>query len=142
MHIQVSAAADCAASGKSEHFIRRTTAVDSVEPCAPACDYVDKVKVEGVVLVKKGDVFFETDPLMVHEHSGLASQGGNPMNVTRVTVDHIRVVADKPFDQIAKTFEQQMGRFNEDVYKTLAAGEDLEKARAKLEWFRSRVGPR
>lgn len=64
------------------------------------------------------------------------------MNVTRITVDHIRVEADKPFDQVTRALEEQMGRFNEDVYRTLAAGEDLEKARAKLEWFRSRVGPR
>jgi hypothetical protein len=32
-----------------------------------------------------------------HDQSGLASQGGKPTNVTRITVDHVRVVADKLF---------------------------------------------
>jgi uncharacterized protein (DUF302 family) len=73
-----------------------------------------------------------------HDQSGPASQGGTPMNVTRITVEHIRVVAEKPFDQVAKAFEQQLGQFNEETYKSLAAGEDVEKARAKLE---AMVGP-
>jgi uncharacterized protein (DUF302 family) len=48
------------------------------------------------------------------------------------------VVADKPFDEVTKAFEQEVGRFNEEIYKSLAAGDDVEKARAKLE---SMVGP-
>jgi len=81
-------------------------------------------------LVLGGNVF--------HDQSGLASQGGKPMNVTRITVEHIRVVAERPFDQVTKAFEQQLGQFNEETYKSLAAGEDVEKARAKLE---AMVGP-
>jgi uncharacterized protein (DUF302 family) len=73
-----------------------------------------------------------------HEQSGVASPGGNPMNVTRITVDHVRVVGDKPFDQATKAFEQQLGEFNPEVYKSLASGEDSEKVRAKLE---AMVGP-
>ena len=73
-----------------------------------------------------------------HDPSGLASQGGNPMNVTRITVDHVRVTADKPFDQVVKAFEQQLGQFDPEVYKSLAAGEDTEKVRAKIEAL---VGP-
>ena len=73
-----------------------------------------------------------------HDEAGPASQGGSPMNVTRITVEHIRVVAEKPFDQVAKAFEQQQGQFNEETYKSLAAGEDVEQARAKLE---AMVGP-
>ena len=73
-----------------------------------------------------------------HDQSGLASQGGNSMSVTRITVDHVRVVADKPFDQVAKAFEQQLGQFNPEVYKSLSAGEDTEKVRAKIE---AMVGP-
>jgi uncharacterized protein (DUF302 family) len=72
------------------------------------------------------------------DQSGLASEGGKPMNVTRITVEHVRVVSDKPFDQVTKTFEQQLGRFNEESYKSLAAGEDVEKTKAKLE---AMVGP-
>ena len=73
-----------------------------------------------------------------HDPSGLASQGGNPMNVTRITVDHVRVVADKPFDQVVKAFEQQLGQFNPEVYKSLNAGEDAEKVRVRIE---AMVGP-
>jgi uncharacterized protein (DUF302 family) len=73
-----------------------------------------------------------------HDPSGLAAQGGKPMNVTRITVDHVRVVADKPFDKVTKAFEQQLGQFDPEVYKSLAAGEDAEKVRAKLE---AMVGP-
>jgi uncharacterized protein (DUF302 family) len=60
------------------------------------------------------------------------------MNVTRVTIDHVRVVADKPFDKVTKAFEQQLGRFEPEAYKSLAAGEDAEKVRAKIE---AMVGP-
>ena len=60
------------------------------------------------------------------------------MDVTRITLDHVRVAADKPFDQVTKAFEQQLGQFNEETYRSLAAGEDVEKARAKLE---AMVGP-
>ena len=72
-------------------------------------------------LVLGGNVF--------HDHSGLASQGANPMNVTRITVDHVHVAADKPFDQVSKAFEEQLGQFKPEVYKSLATGEDAEKAR-------------
>jgi uncharacterized protein (DUF302 family) len=73
-----------------------------------------------------------------HDRSGLASQGGKPMNVTRITVDHVRVVADKPFDKVCKAFERQLGQFEPEVYKSLTAGDDAEKVRAKLE---AMVGP-
>jgi uncharacterized protein (DUF302 family) len=76
--------------------------------------------------------------LLFHDQSSLASQGGHPMNVTRITVEHVRVVAEKPFDQATKAFEQQLGQFNPDVYKSLIAGEDAERVRAKLE---AMVGP-
>jgi uncharacterized protein (DUF302 family) len=73
-----------------------------------------------------------------HDQSGQASQGAKPMNVTRITVDHVRVEVDKPFDQVRKAFEQQLGQFKEETYKSLAAGEDVDKARANLETM---VGP-
>ena len=71
--------------------------------------------------------------LLFHERSGLASQAGNPMNVTRITVDHMRAETDKPFDKVTKAFEQQLGKFDPDVYKALAASGDAEKAKAKIE---------
>ena len=73
-----------------------------------------------------------------HDRSGLASEGGSLMNVTRITVDHVRFVADEPFDQVVKALEKQLGQFNPEVYKSLGAGEDAEKVRAKLE---AMVGP-
>jgi len=60
------------------------------------------------------------------------------MNGTRFTVDHIRVAADKPFDQVSKAFEKQLGQFNPEAYKLLNRGEDAEKMRAKIE---AMVGP-
>jgi uncharacterized protein (DUF302 family) len=73
-----------------------------------------------------------------HHRPGLASQEGNPMNATRVTIDHIRVVADKTFDMTTKAFEQQLGQFDPEVNKSFAAGEDVEKVRKKIE---AMVGP-
>jgi uncharacterized protein (DUF302 family) len=67
-----------------------------------------------------------------HDRFGLASQGGKPMNVTRITVDHVRVVADKPLDQVIAAFETQLGQFNPEVIKPLVAGGDAEKYRAKI----------
>jgi uncharacterized protein (DUF302 family) len=73
-----------------------------------------------------GGIAFDNRP-------GLASGGGNPVNVTRVTVEHVRVVADKPFDRVAKALERQLGQFDPEVYKSLSAGGDAEKVRARIE---------
>ena len=55
------------------------------------------------------------------------------MNTARISVDHVRLTTDKPFVDVTKAFEQQVGRFDPDVYKALAEGGDAEKARAKIE---------
>jgi uncharacterized protein (DUF302 family) len=55
------------------------------------------------------------------------------MKVARITVDHVRWVGDKPFDQVTKSLEKQLGRFDPEVYKALAAGEDPEKVRPRIE---------
>jgi uncharacterized protein (DUF302 family) len=73
-----------------------------------------------------------------HHRFGLASKGDKPMNVTHIKVDHVRVVAGKPFDQVTKAFEQELGQFNPEVTRLLAEGEDAEKVRAKIE---AMVGP-
>src|SRR5713101_8537590 len=73
-----------------------------------------------------------------HDQSGRAFLGGTPMNVTRITVEHVRLQADKPFEQVGKAFEQQLGQFNPEVSKWLSAGEDAEKVKAKIE---AMVGP-
>jgi uncharacterized protein (DUF302 family) len=55
------------------------------------------------------------------------------MNDSRFMVDHVRLETNKPFDEVAKAFEQPLGRFDSDVYKSLAAGGDAEGARARVE---------
>src|SRR5262249_46180737 len=64
---------------------------------------------------------------------GAKRPGGNPMNDSRFTVDHVRLATDKPFEEVAKAIERQLGRFDPDVYKSLAASGDLEAARARIE---------
>ena len=55
------------------------------------------------------------------------------MNTTRISVDHVRLATGKPFGDVTKAFEQQVGRFDPDVYKALAEGGDAEGAKAKIE---------
>ena len=55
------------------------------------------------------------------------------MNDARFAMDHVHIEANKPFEEVAKAFEQQLGRFDWDVYKFLAEGGDTEKARARIE---------
>ena len=55
------------------------------------------------------------------------------MNTTRIPVDHVRLATDKPFGDVTQAFEQQLGRFDPDVYKALAEGGDAERAKAKIE---------
>ena len=60
------------------------------------------------------------------------------MNDSRFVVDHVRLATGKPFEEVAGAFERQLGRFDPDVYKSLAAGGDAEGVRAKIE---AMVGP-
>jgi uncharacterized protein (DUF302 family) len=68
-----------------------------------------------------------------HTQRGLASPAGNPMNVTHITVEHVRVVADRPFDKVIQAFEEQLGQFDPEVYKSLSTGVDADKVRARIE---------
>jgi uncharacterized protein (DUF302 family) len=60
------------------------------------------------------------------------------MNTTRISVDHVRLTSDKPFGDVTKAFEQQLGRFDPEVRKAATEGGDTEEARAKIE---AMVGP-
>jgi len=71
--------------------------------------------------------------VLVYGRLGAHRPGGNPMNETRILVDHVRQTSDKPFEDVTTTFERQLGRFDPDVYKALAAGGDAEGAKAKIE---------
>ena len=55
------------------------------------------------------------------------------MSNSRFTVDHVRLATDKPYEAVTTAFERQLGRFEPDVYKALAASGDAERARAKIE---------
>jgi len=55
------------------------------------------------------------------------------VNDSRFVVDHVRLETDKPFEDVTTAFVGQLGRFDPDVYKSLAAGGDAEGAKAKIE---------
>jgi uncharacterized protein (DUF302 family) len=76
--------------------------------------------------------------IFLYDRLGRASQGGNPMSGSRIVVDHVQVLSDKPFEKVRKAFEQPLGQFNPEVYQALTAGEDAEKVRARIEVM---VGP-
>jgi uncharacterized protein (DUF302 family) len=55
------------------------------------------------------------------------------MNDSRFTVVHVRLATDKPFEEVAGAFERQLGRFDPDAYRSLAAEGDAEGVKAKIE---------
>ena len=54
------------------------------------------------------------------------------MNDTRFTVDHVRLATDKPFEEVSKAFERQLGPFDASVRKAATEGRDTEAAKAKI----------
>jgi uncharacterized protein (DUF302 family) len=70
--------------------------------------------------------------VLVHGSFGVQRPGENPMNNTRFMVDHIRLATDKPFEEVTKAFEAQLGKFDGDVRKAATASEDTEEAKAKI----------
>jgi uncharacterized protein (DUF302 family) len=71
--------------------------------------------------------------VLVSGWPGVLRPGGNAMSNSRFTVDHVRLATDKPFEDVASAFERQLGRFDPEVYRSLAAGGDDEGARARVE---------
>ncbi len=57
----------------------------------------------------------------------------NPMNDSRFMVDHVCMATDKPFEDVANSFERQLGQFDPEVSKSLAKGGDSGEAKAKIE---------
>jgi uncharacterized protein (DUF302 family) len=55
------------------------------------------------------------------------------MSNSRFSVDHVHLEIDKPFEDVTTAFELQLGRFDQAVYKALAAGGDAEEVRARIE---------
>jgi uncharacterized protein (DUF302 family) len=52
---------------------------------------------------------------------------------TRFVVDHVCVQAEKPFEEVARSLERQLGRFDPAVSRSLAAGGDAEGVLAQFE---------
>src|ERR1700751_1865166 len=51
----------------------------------------------------------------------------------RIMIEHVEVVTEKPFAQVAAALEAQMGKFDAAVYEQLRSGADPEAVRARLE---------
>jgi uncharacterized protein (DUF302 family) len=58
--------------------------------------------------------------------------GGNSMNDSRFTVEHVRRTTDKPFEEVTLAFEAQLGKFDGDVRRAATASDDTEEAKAKI----------
>ena len=71
--------------------------------------------------------------VLVSGRLGEQRRGENEMSGNHITVDHVRRTTDKPFGDVTTAFERQLGRFEPDVYKALAAGGDVERARGSIE---------
>jgi uncharacterized protein (DUF302 family) len=71
--------------------------------------------------------------VLVYGRLGAQRPGGNAMNDSRFMVDHVRLSTDKPFEEVAAALERQLGRFDPEVYKSLAANGDVAEVKAKLE---------
>ena len=54
------------------------------------------------------------------------------LDVTRIAVEHVRIVADRPFEKVTETFERETGQFDWAAYQHLNAGADPDDVRAKI----------
>jgi uncharacterized protein (DUF302 family) len=55
------------------------------------------------------------------------------MTESRFTVVHVRVTTDRPFEEVAKGVDRQLGRFDPDVDQALAVGGDPGTVKARIE---------
>jgi uncharacterized protein (DUF302 family) len=69
--------------------------------------------------------------IVVYGQSG-KRPGDHQMNKSRFTIDHVRFESDKSFEEVAKAFERQLGKFDPDVRKAATEGGDSEAAKAKI----------
>ena len=47
-------------------------------------------------------------------------------------LEHVRRTTDKPFEEVTKAFEAQLGKFDGDARRTATASDDAEEAKAKI----------
>jgi hypothetical protein len=59
------------------------------------------------------------------------------MSRSSISIEHVRLTADKPYDEFSAAFEGQLGRFEPGAYEELEGG-DPQAVRARLE---SMAGP-
>ena len=70
--------------------------------------------------------------VLVYGRLGVQRPGGNPMTDSRFMVDHVRLTTDKPFEEVTKAFEAQVGKFDADVRREAVGSGDTEEAKAKI----------
>lgn len=54
------------------------------------------------------------------------------MNDSNFIVNHVQVATDKPFEDVTKAFEAELGKFDGDVRKAATSSDDIEEAKAKI----------
>jgi uncharacterized protein (DUF302 family) len=59
--------------------------------------------------------------------------GRSIVSQSRISIEHVRMTVDEPFEKFTAAFEQQLGRFEPDVYKALEEGGDPAAVKARLE---------
>jgi uncharacterized protein (DUF302 family) len=70
--------------------------------------------------------------VLAYGRFGVQRPEGSPMNDAHIMVDHFHVATDKPFEEVTKAFELQLGKFDADVRTAATASEDTEEAKAKI----------
>jgi uncharacterized protein (DUF302 family) len=67
-----------------------------------------------------------------YKQRGSALPEGQAVEITRITVEHVRVVSGQSFEKVTGAFEAQLGRFDPAVYQALGAGAEAEQVRARI----------
>jgi uncharacterized protein (DUF302 family) len=70
--------------------------------------------------------------VLVADRWGRQPPRGNPMNDSRFQAVHVRRTTDKPFEEVTKAFEAQLGKFDPRVRAEAAGSGDVEEARARI----------
>jgi len=58
-------------------------------------------------------------------------EGGNTMTESRFSVVHVRMTSDRTFADVQAAFERRLGRFEPDLYRSLAVGVQPGPARGR-----------
>src|SRR5260370_22873635 len=71
--------------------------------------------------------------ILVYGRFVVQRPGGNPMNDSRIVVDHVRLETDKPFEEVAKALGRELGALDPDMVRAAAESGDPEAAKARIE---------